>query len=363
MIYVHFPFCRSFCTYCDFYSVVSKGKMGQYAEALLREIDSQKGFFRACPPDSIRPTVYFGGGTPSLMPVADLERICEALKAGFPSHGRPCEFTMEVNPDDVNPESAAAWKEMGVTRISMGVQSFDDDVLSRMARRHNSAKARDAFRILREAGFDNISLDLIYGYDLSWRRLGWEYDLESVCALAPEHISSYQMTLEGDSALVRLASKGKYTEPSDAECEAEYRLLQDVLAKAGYRQYEVSSWAKEGRESRHNSGYWTRLPYLGLGPAAHSYDGARERSWNPSDLDAYLAGAPRQSETLDEEQLREEELLLGLRCAEGVRPGAADKAAAQRLLADGLLEYSPSGNLRIPPAHLFISEWIIENLL
>lgn len=398
MIYIHFPFCKSFCTYCDFYSVRGKDRIAQYTQSLLREISLRKAFLCQCTSPA---TLYVGGGTPSLWPVEQLGEavaaISAALREGAADYGRSCgalrrgrdtlalaggtaggggrgglcgapgggggavpgtwdgrgdagifaEFTVEVNPDDVTEAYARALRRLGVNRVSMGVQSFSDRSLRWMARRHSPEGAVEAFRVLRSAGFDNISLDLIFGYDpVAWRsgssadggvagqscgsscgsRTGqlrassdggvagqsrassdgnvagqlrsssdeelmqlWSDDLDAVLRLRPEHISAYQMGIEEGSVLGEMAAAGRYREPSDELCAAQYALLQQRLTAAGYEQYEVSNFSLPGRRALHNSGYWDRSPYIGLGPGAHSFDGDRRRWWNAPDLDRYIA--------------------------------------------------------------------------
>ena len=324
MIYIHFPFCKSFCTYCDFYSVRGKDRMAQYTQNLLREISLRKAFLCQCTSPA---TLYIGGGTPSLWPVEQLGEAVAAVSAvlreGAADYGRSCgtsgggggsvpgtgdgrgnagffaEFTVEVNPDDVTEAYALALRRLGVNRVSMGVQSFSDRSLRWMARRHSSAGAVEAFRVLRSVGFDNISLDLIFGYDpVAWGSGSssdeelmqlWSDDLDAVLRLRPEHISAYQMGIEEGSVLGEMAAAGRYREPSDELCAAQYALLQQRLAAAGYEQYEVSNFSLPGRRALHNSGYWDRSPYIGLGPGAHSFDGDRRRWWNAPDLDRYIA--------------------------------------------------------------------------
>ena len=457
MIYIHFPFCKSFCTYCDFYSVRGKDRMAQYTQSLLREISLRKAFLCQCTSPA---TFYVGGGTPSLWPVEQLGEAVAAVSAvlreGAADYGRSCgtsgggggsvpgtgdgrgnagffaEFTVEVNPDDVTEAYALALRRLGVNRVSMGVQSFSDRSLRWMARRHSSAGAVEAFRVLRSAGFDNISLDLIFGYDpVAWGSGSssdeelmqlWSDDLDAVLRLRPEHISAYQMGIEEGSVLGEMAAAGRYREPSDELCAAQYALLQQRLASAGYLQYEVSNFSLPGRRALHNSGYWDRSPYIGLGPGAHSFDGDRRRWWNAPDLDRYIAafgGGSAYSdcavssvvseETLTDEDVLTETIMLGLRTLDGLpldvlvamcrpsstapgsrsgsvqpsssavpdsRPGSAEnscqsllsqlphplRTSVDRLLATGSLILR-NGRLSIPPSRLFISDSIIRELL
>ena len=349
-LYVHFPFCASKCIYCDFYARVRKD-WNPYVEALLREIRDRKKELNV-PPS----TLYFGGGTPSLLPAELLARVAEAARTAFGVE-RFAEFTVEVNPDDVTPALAAALREMGVSRVSMGVQSFNDAQLRWMRRRHTAAEAETAFATLRAAGFDNLSLDLIFGFagleDADWLR-----SIERALALRPEHISCYQMT-------------GRWADPDEERCRRQYALLQQRLAAAGFLQYEVSNYALPGFASQHNSAYWAREPYLGFGPGAHSFDGIRRRSWNTPDIDAYLASRPCDAEILSDREVYEEKLMLALRTAEGLRM-ASLTLAERALLAQKepvLEQLSKTGkvqrdgnSVRIVPEELFVSDGIIRRL-
>ena len=349
-LYVHFPFCASKCIYCDFYARVRKD-WKPYVEALLREIRDRKNEL-SVPPS----TIYFGGGTPSLLPAELLACVAEAAKAAF-GGAQVGEFTVEVNPDDVTPALAAALRAAGVSRVSMGVQSFHDAHLRWMRRRHTAAQAEAAFATLRAAGFDNLSLDLIFGFT-GLEEAHWQQSIDRALALRPEHISCYQMT-------------GRWADPDEERCRRQYTLLQKRLAAAGFRQYEVSNYALPGFESRHNGAYWRRDPYLGFGPGAHSFDGDRRRSWNIPDIDAYLASRPSGEELLSDREVYEEKLMLALRTAEGLRL-AALTPAERALLAqkEPVLEHlSKTGKIhwdgnvvRIVPEELFVSDGIIRRL-
>jgi oxygen-independent coproporphyrinogen-3 oxidase len=202
---------------------------------------------------------------------------------------------MEVNPDDATFEYLSALKSIGITRLSMGIQSFQDEHLKWMNRRHDSKQALTAFENARRAGFDNISLDLIFGFEKLTNEL-WADNLKIITKLRPEHISAYQLSIEPDSVLGKMYDKGDYSLPDDDFCQRQYQFMQTHLADEGYNQYEVSNFSLKGRESMHNSSYWTHEPYLGLGPAAHSFDG-RERSWNVSDIQLYIDGIVKVDKT------------------------------------------------------------------
>lgn len=360
-IYLHLPFCKSFCIYCDFYSQTAADKAESYCKALTREIISRKGFFDGL--ESPR-TLYFGGGTPSLVDPALLESLVGTIRETF-SPGGFEEFTLEANPDDINEAKAARWLKMGVNRLSIGVQSFDDGILKRMRRRHTAEGAVKAYRAARSAGFGNVSMDLIFGFE-GLGPQAWESTVEKALELAPEHLSCYQMSVEPGSDLGEMARRGLYREPSQEECARQYEFLQESLSRAGYRQYEISNFALPGYESRHNSIYWAHGAYLGLGAAAHSFDGRRTRSWNVSDIDAYAAfpESPSGSETLSDRDLVNERVMLSLRTSEGMAPGDLPPEVAARsgrMLSEGILEMC-GGNLRIPRRRLFTSDDIISEL-
>ena len=313
MVYVHVPFCRSFCTYCDFYSETAcKGKdetlFAKYTDEICAEAHSRREEI-----ESTRKlnTLYIGGGTPSVLPLSCLERIVDAV-GGAPYE----EFTVELNPEDIVEKGlpyAQGLSRLGVTRVSLGAQSLDDGILRWMNRRHNAAGVGEACGILREAGLQNISLDIIFGLSQLQDDV-LEHTVRGIVALAPKHISAYQLTIEEGSTLAEMVENGRYTEASDEQCRRQYELIGNMLADTGYGHYEISNWALPGFESRHNSAYWRRLPYVGLGPGAHSLRGEDVRSWNSQ----VLRGWAPSEEHLSAEEIREERLMLGLRTREGV---------------------------------------------
>ena len=310
-------------------------------------------------------TLYFGGGTPSLLTLEQMERIVSTLGGGPWK-----EFTVEVNPDDVVKGGlgyAEELRRLGVNRVSMGIQSFDDAVLKRMGRRHSASEAVKAHEILRQAGFDSISLDFIFGFvpGMDVAELG--RGLDSLPGGSPEHISCYQLSIEERSGLEKMVSRGTYAMPDDAECERQYYSLCDELRSRGYEHYEISNWALPGHRSRHNSSYWNHTPYVGFGPGAHSLftdgDGVYLRRWNTPDLHAYVNAAGngsfadvRGEEVLTPEQIREEKIMLGLRTSDGVE-------ASLVRLCDALVASEIPGNVRIPEDRWFISDTIIANII
>ncbi len=372
MVYLHVPFCRSFCTYCDFYSEIAcrdrdAQMFGSFTDAVCEEISRRRDEIEATRDLN---TLYVGGGTPSVLPPICLQQILAALTTGGVPPEPPAsprseasrhrsaftEFTVEVNPEDIVEKGAGYVRELlalGVNRVSMGVQSLDDGILRWMNRRHDAARARQAFRILRNAGVGNISLDLIFGLpQLSEAIL--EQTLAEFTAWRPEHISAYQLSVEEGSALGRLAREGRFTEAPQEQCAAQYALICCRLREAGYVHYEISNWALPGFEAVHNSAYWSRHPYVGLGPSAHSFDG-HTRSWN---------GSPRNGkEELSAEEALEEQIMLGLRTARGVPEELLDPARAAVMLADGRLARVPDSRVRIPEDHWFVSDDIIADLI
>lgn len=248
------------------------------------------------------------------------------------------------------------WSECGVNRVSIGVQSFHDGHLRWMNRRHDAAEAEKAVRMLTDT-FENVSLDLIFGFaGLTATR--WEQDLRKAVGLGVQHISAYQMSLDPGSMLSKLAAKGRYAEPDEEICRSQYFMLQDTLLASGFIQYEISNFCREGWHSRHNSAYWRREPYLGLGPGAHSFDGDRRRSWNVSDLKSYLGGAARQGETLTDTDIYNEKVMLGLRTSAGV------EAALLGGSVEHDLSFEPAtGRYHIAGRDMFISDSIIVKYL
>lgn len=380
-IYVHVPFCSRFCTYCNFYSVKGTGYREQYIQSLEGEIEFRKEFFRN---KGVSPrTIYFGGGTPSLFPAEVLERLLHSIISTFDAS--PEEVTIEVNPNDITQEYAAALRRAGFNRVSMGVQSFVDGHLLWMNRRHRASEGEEAFHNLRGAGFSNISLDLIFGYGGLTEDL-WQYNLEKITSLSPEHISAYQMSIEPGSALGKMYERGEYDPVPDETCRNQYAALQEHLGRNSYSQYEISSFARRNPEgellkSSHNSSYWTREPYLGLGPAAHSYDG-KIRFWNYPSVVKYcrcylgkkgiispedLAKAGGYEE-LSGRDIFNESVMLGLRTVEGVDTALLDAGMLREAMPE-IRRHVKMGNLikegdkiKIPSEKFFVSDGIIRDL-
>jgi putative oxygen-independent coproporphyrinogen III oxidase len=316
-LYVHVPFCSTLCPYCDFaVNLATAARRSRYVDLLLTEIS-----LRGKPEDPFD-TLYFGGGTPSLLPLSDLRRVIGTLSdIGWLQPG--CRLFLEANPEDVSEASLAGLREAGVSTLSLGVQSLDPESLLFLGRRHTTEEAEEAIVLSRRAGFDTVSVDLIYGLPgQTEERL--RRDLEAACALSPEHFSCYQLTVHEKTLFGRRKNEGRLEEASEAAQSVLFRLTHQVLESAGYEAYEVSNFARSPEHrSRHNQKYWAHAPYLGLGPGAHSFDG-RTRSWNERsffDWERRLRGselAVAGREELGVEELLLETLMLRLRTREGL---------------------------------------------
>src|SRR5437867_6764347 len=325
-LYLHVPFCARRCSYCDFSIAVRKRvPAGEYVAAIEGELSTlvQRGDVAS---GDVFDTIYLGGGTPSLLPPDAISQLLDAirdkLRIPHSEFRTDLEVTLEANPEDVTPDNAVAWRRAGVNRVSLGAQSFDDGVLRWMHRSHDAARIGDAVGMLRRAGIANVSLDLIFALPAELGR-DWGRDLDHALALEPSHLSLYGLTVEQRTPLARWISRGAATAPDDERYAAEYLQAHLRLTTYGYRFYEVSNAARDGWRSRHNAAYWSGRPYLGCGPAAHSFDG-RVRRWNLAAWEAYrravAAGrSPVESEeALSDEQRELERVYLSLRTAEGL---------------------------------------------
>jgi len=315
-IYVHIPFCKSRCIYCDFFSTTDLAYADRYIRAVAAEARLRRGELGDEP---VR-TLYWGGGTPSQLSLNRLTALRASLAEVF-SLADVQEFTVEVNPDDVTAELAATLRQMGVNRVSMGVQSFVDAELRFMQRRHDAEGARRAVSLLRQAGIANISIDLIYGIP-GQTMASWQYSLREALALHPQHISAYSLTYEVRTHLWHMREKGEITELPEELCVEMFRTLIATLRAANYEHYEISNFALPNFYSRHNSAYWDGTPYLGLGAAAHSFDGNVRRA-NPTSLRRYFDAVEAGHTAFTEERVNrwekyDEYVMLGLRTARGV---------------------------------------------
>lgn len=333
-VYVHVPFCARRCSYCDFAIAVRREvPVAEYEAAVRSELDA-RGLGWGAPVH----TLYLGGGTPSRLGAEGLSALVRGLAARIPL-AADAEVTVEANPEDVTPEAAAAWRDAGVNRVSLGVQSFAPDVLAWMHRAHGPDRARQAVEVLREGGIDNISLDLIYAVPQALRR-DWGRDLEEALALRPQHLSCYGLTVEPATPLARWVERGQVTPGREEAYEADFLATHDRLTAAGFEHYEVSNFAVPGFRSRHNASYWSGAAYVGIGPSAHGFDG-RVRRWNRREYRDWrmTVAAGRDpvegSETLTSEQQVVEAVYLGLRCDRGVPKAPGDEVVTDRWVEEG----------------------------
>ena len=383
-IYIHIPFCRSRCIYCGFYSTTALELRQRYVDALCREMELRLEERALHFPLS---TIYLGGGTPSQLSFDQLNQLFIYINKVYDLVS-PSEITIEVNPDDVTGEFAAALKQLPINRVSMGIQTFNDQRLRFLQRRHTAQQAIDAVERLRAAGISNLSIDLMYGFP-DETLADWEADIESALALNVEHISAYCLMIEEGTPLHKMFTVDslQYTDDYsneqhnencpqcvDEETERQmYYTLIDRLTAAGYEHYEISNFARPGFRSRHNSSYWNGTPYIGLGAAAHSYD-VRSRSWNVADINAYIEGIEQgerryEEELLDDDTRYNDTITVGLRTCEGISLGTLSKKHkdyciknARRYLDDGLLEIVDQ-HLRLTRSGLFVSDMVMSDLM
>lgn len=338
MIYIHIPFCHRKCAYCAFYSVAGSSEKDAYIDALCREIDTRRHFFEA---EHWQPqTLYVGGGTPSTFSISQLHRLSDQLHEHFDLSALQ-EATIECNPEDLTADYLDNLREIHLfDRISLGIQSFDDSQLHRMNRRHTAEQAREAIRNADRAGFNKLSIDLIYGLP-NQSANDWEHELYEVEKLNNTlshpigHLSCYALTLEPGTILDRQVQNGMVVLPDEDTQASRYEELTEWAAQAGYRQYEISNFALPGQQSQHNSRYWNRTHYLGLGAAAHSFDGHCRR-WNIADVARYIASAMTGSVEYDEEELTEQDayneyVMTALRTVEGIDRQLVPTALAKRM--------------------------------
>lgn len=378
-LYIHIPFCKSRCIYCAFYSTTLSGLQDDYVDALCREMDTHPFFGGGCR------SVYIGGGTPSQLSPTLLRRLLLYIYKVY-RVADDAEVTIECNPDDITPEYAKAIGRLPINRVSLGAQTFNDERLRWLHRRHNARQVAEAIRLLREAGIRNISIDLMFGFpgeSLS----DWQDDIRQAIALDVEHISAYSLMVEEGTVLYDLMSKGGERGARSENClvgeddehsRRMYETLIDQLTQAGYEHYEISNFARPGHRSRHNSSYWDATPYLGIGAAAHSYDG-EHRWWNKSDLKQYIADIQsgkspvEETEALDQETKYNDLITTALRTADGIHLermlSAFGKAYADYLMANAAPHIRrdmlaiTDGRLHLTRRGLFVSDDIMSDLI
>lgn len=371
-LYIHVPFCQKRCYYCSFYSTTyGKRERDCYVDALLQEMAAR------CTDEPLS-TIYFGGGTPSQLDAEELARIFSAIHRHY-NVADVAEVTFECNPDDIVTSDGKATAlpallvQLGVNRVSMGVQTFDDRLLRTINRRHTSLQALQAIEELHGAGIDNISIDLIYG--LPQQRLtDWQRAVDQAVSLQHvAHVSSYCLSVEAGTHLYNMRARGDFEETDDDTLLAMYDYMVDAMKKAGFEHYEISNFGKPGYHSRHNSCYWQGLPYTGLGPGAHSYDGGSTRRWNLSDLQAYCRDplGAYEDEHLSADELYDELIMTRLRTAQGLPLTLLDDSQQHYLMRQAAT-YLHSGHLRLDTDKqllaltrkgIFISDTIFSDLM
>lgn len=356
-IYLHIPFCKQSCSYCDFHFSTSLKSKDDFLIALSREIELQKNYLGD---DALIETIYFGGGTPSLLSAEELDTIFSALFKTF-SIAENVEITLEANPDDLNKNKLNELKSSPVNRLSIGIQSFFEDDLKLMNRAHNAEQAEICIRESLAEGFENITVDLIYGTpgltDENWRK-----NLEKVFSFGIPHLSSYALTVEEKTPLESFIRKGKIKPVDEEQSARQFLILMEETAGNGLEQYEISNFSKPGFQSRHNSNYWTGEKYLGLGPSAHSFDG-NSRQWNVSNNFRYIKSIseneiPSEKEVLTTEQKFNEYMMTGLRTSSGIDLEKVKTEFGKQAL-DSLLEkaksYFDSGKIILKANHIILT--------
>lgn len=378
-LYIHIPFCASRCIYCGFYSTTAVASQDRYTDALCREMQMQKDYLLKAldaTPHMELSTVYLGGGTPSQLSGENLEKLFDTIYNKVYQDQLPvsatAEVTIECNPDDITPQFASILSSLPVNRVSMGVQTFSDERLKFLRRRHSAREVDQAIGRLRQAGIDNISIDLMFGFPQE-TMADWRIDLQQALSLEVEHISAYSLMYEEGTVLYRLQQEKKVREAEEETSLAMYNLLIDELTAHGFEHYEISNFARPGFRSRHNSSYWQAVSYLGLGASAHSYNGY-SRQWNVADIRQYIEAIergvlPAEIETLDADTRYNDRIATALRTREGIDLSALEKPYQTYLkelatphirrghlvLKDGCLALSRSG--------IFISDSIMADLM
>ena len=318
-IYIHIPFCKQACNYCDFHFSTSMKKKEEMVSALLNEIKIRKSEFKNDPEFSGIETIYFGGGTPSRLQISDLRLLIDSVYENYKITENP-EITLEANPDDLSENYIIALSKIGINRLSIGIQSFFEDDLIMMNRAHNYKEAKKCLEIATQY-FDNISLDLIYGIpEMSNEK--WKKNIETALSFGINHISSYALTVEPKTALKKLIESGKIDNPKDEVAQEHFEILVETLTANGFIHYELSNFGKENYFSKNNSSYWLGKKYIGIGPSAHSYNGV-SRSWNIANNSIYIKSInenklPSETETLSKTDIYNEYVMTGLRTIWGI---------------------------------------------
>lgn len=368
-IYLHIPFCKKACHYCNFHFSTTHHRLPEMVRAIGKEASLRKDYLN----ETVE-TIYWGGGTPSLLNIEHIQQLLQQLQEQYTVHSE-AEITLETNPDDIRPEKLAAWRGAGINRLSIGIQSFAEQDLQWMNRAHTAAQSLRSIQQAREAGFTNITIDLIYGTP-GLTDEQWEKNIETALALQIPHLSCYALTVEPKTALAGMIRKQLVTDVDPEQQARQFALLTQKTAQAGMEQYEISNFAQPGFRSRHNSSYWQGKPYLGLGPSAHSYNGF-SRQWNIANNSLYLAALekgeiPFEQEILTETQQLNEYIMTGLRTMEGISlnritsqwgssKAMAIQKAAEKYIAKGKVRFD-GDTLQLEEAGKFFADGIAADL-
>ncbi|MFV0470173.1 MAG: radical SAM family heme chaperone HemW [Dysgonomonas sp.] len=370
-IYIHVPYCKTRCIYCDFFTQVSMDNRGSYVEAVSKEIQLRKQYLG----DETVETIYFGGGTPSQLNKEEFERIFQSIYDNFSVSETP-EITVEANPDDLTPDYIKMLRDLPFNRISIGIQSFDDEMLKFLKRRHSSQQAISAIAELQKCGFDNISVDLMYGLPSQTEAL-WMHDLQMIADLDIQHISAYHLIYEEGTKLFRLLKNRQVSEVDEDTSLLLFSKLMETSENMGFIHYEISNFAKEGYISRHNSSYWLGAKYLGLGPSAHSFDG-NNRAYNVLSIPQYItgidAGEPNLKIEFLNDQIRYNEYILtGMRTMWGIDLQDVNQKFGKEKFeycSNIVRQYAEKGLLKIKGSNvslskdgIFISDTIMSDLM
>ncbi len=371
-IYLHIPFCKQACTYCNFHFSTSLKQKEAFINALLKEIKNCEISDTA---SSTIETIYFGGGTPSLLSIEEIHKILAALQNKF-TVSVTTEITLEANPDDISKEKLLLWKTAGINRLSIGLQSFDEVELKWMNRAHNSSEAYRTLDLVKEAGFTNYSVDLIYGSNLQTNEI-LKHNLETLTNAGVPHISAYALTVEPKTALQHFINANKEA-PVNTDKQAEqYEILMEHLLANGYEAYEISNFSKPGFRSRHNSSYWQGKPYYGFGPSAHGFNGSNKRSWNVANNNIYIDALENnksftEEEVLNETQQLNEQIMIALRLLEGISLQKIQEKFGEKILNElnkkakkyikEELLTSESGHLKLTRKGRFLADGISADL-
>lgn len=368
-LYLHIPFCKQACNYCDFHFSTSMKNKEAMVAALAQEMRLRKDELQ----DEVLETIYFGGGTPSVLSLGEIDALIATVYQYFNVANAP-EITLEANPDDLSDQKIVALSQSGINRLSIGIQSFFDDDLQMMNRAHNSAEALKSLDFAAKH-FDNISIDLIYGIP-GMSNEKWRQNIQTALSFGIPHISSYALTVEPQTALKRLIAAGQVAPVTDDLAASHFQILVEVLQQNGFVHYELSNFGKPGYFSRNNSAYWLGKKYLGIGPSAHSYDGL-SRSWNVANNNLYLKAIannqlPSEAENLSATDRYNEAVMTGLRTVWGVSFDRIEKesgrfyvdyllAESSRFVADGLLEIT-NGTLKTTAKGKFLADGLASDL-